>query len=91
MTRYITSYYVTDMPAACGGDETCTVQVAAAYEIVGNPDRRAAFDDFGVQGDMANEAAGAGFDSWADYKNSGKQATKDFYSGKKRDIQQLFR
>ena len=66
------------------GDETAAnrfVEIAAAYEIIGNPDRRAAFDDFGVQGDMAAEAGGAGFDSYHEYQSSGKTATKDFYSG----------
>jgi hypothetical protein len=52
------------------GDETAAshfVEIAAAYEIIGNPDRRAAFDDFGVRGDMAAEADGAGFDSYHEY------------------------
>ena len=45
-----------------------------------NPDRRAAFDDFGVATDMSSEQAGAGFETWEEYQRSGKQATQDFYS-----------
>ena len=40
-----------------------------------NPDRRAAFDDFGVATDMSSEQAGAGFETWEEYQRSGKQAT----------------
>ena len=55
------------------------VEVAAAYEIIGSPDNRAVFDDFGTT-DMGNLDT-AGYESYHEYMASGKQATKDFYSG----------
>ena len=53
-------------PKKCEGSELTQDQLA---------DRRAAFDDFGVATDMSSEQAGAGFETWAEYQRSGKQAT----------------
>ena len=53
-------------------------QLAAAYEIVGSPDKRAVFDDFGTT-DMTSEDS-AGFQDYAEYAASGRKATRDFYT-----------
>ena len=58
--------------------ELAFAELAAAYEILGSPDKRAAFDDFG--GDN-NEA----FDTFAQYvehmEATGQKSDTDFYSG----------
>ena len=46
-------------PKKCEGSELTKDQLA---------DRRAAFDDFGVATDMSSEQAGAGFETWEEYR-----------------------
>eukprot|EP00040_Diaphanoeca_grandis_P016280 m.83935 g.83935 ORF g.83935 m.83935 type:complete len:577 (-) comp25688_c0_seq1:44-1774(-) len=57
-----------------GGNATIFALINAAYDILGDPDKRAAFDDFGTD----NEG---GFDNYWQYQNSNRKSTKDFYVG----------
>ena len=56
--------------------ESAFREVVAAYEILSNPDKRAAFDDFG-----GNAEDDGGFESFWEYENSGKKDERDFYTG----------
>ena len=51
-------------------------EVVAAYEILSNPDKRAAFDDFG-----GNAEDDGGFETFWEYENSGKKDNRNFYTG----------
>jgi hypothetical protein len=56
--------------------ESAFREVVAAYEILSNPDKRAAFDDFG-----GNAEDAGGFETFWEYENSGKKDTRNFYTG----------
>ena len=56
--------------------ETAFREVVAAYEILSNPDKRAAFDDFG-----GNAEDDGGFETFWEYENSGKKDERSFYTG----------
>eukprot|EP00912_Choanoflagellata_sp_UC4_P000423 UC4_evm2s261 len=47
-------------------------EIVAAYNIVGNPDKRSAFDDFG-------NAEGQSFNSYWEYTQSGQTMDQDYY------------
>lgn len=47
-----------------------------SYEILGDPDKRAAFDDFGTA-----DVDTGGFASYWEFQQSGNTATRDFYTG----------
>lgn len=49
--------------------------LVVAFEIIGNPDKRAAFDDFGGHADD-----NGGFASFYEYAQSGTKDERDFYS-----------
>jgi len=53
-------------------------EVASAYELIGSPDKRALFDDFGREG-----AQQGGFRTYSEYMEAsgGKEASQDFYQG----------
>lgn len=49
--------------------------VVAAYETIGTPDKRAAFDDYG-----STNAEDGGFHTYWEYQQSGEKDTRNFYS-----------
>ena len=49
--------------------------IVAAYEVIGNPDKRAAFDDYG-----STDKDDGGFNTFWEYEQSGEKDTRDFYS-----------
>ena len=61
------------------GDASASIRFAeinAAYEILGDPDKRALYDDFGTENQQ-------GFDTMYEFMQSKRQSTKDFYVGDK--------
>ena len=56
-------------------------EVVAAYEILSNPDKRAAFDDFGGDGGTEEGGNDGGFDTFWEYQQSGKKDERNFYTG----------
>eukprot|EP00906_Rhabdomonas_costata_P037225 RCo052339 len=52
--------------------------ISGAYEIIGDPDRRAVYDDFGGKDQMQ------GFHSQWEYAQANRPATRDFYTGSDR-------
>ena len=51
-------------------------ELVKAYEVIGNPDKRAAFDDFG--GHSKEEG---GFNTFWEYEQSGEKDERNFYTG----------
>ncbi len=49
--------------------------IVSAYEVIGTPEKRAAFDDYG----SADQEDG-GFQTFWEYQQSGEKDTRDFYS-----------
>jgi len=49
------------------------LEIVAAWNILGTPDKRAAFDDFGRDGEQRS------FNSYWEYEQSGEQMDEDFY------------
>lgn len=56
--------------------------IVKAYELLGDPDKRAAFDDFGSTGGAADGNEGTqGFQTFWEYEQSNQKFAGDFYNG----------